>query len=446
MFPNSFIPNFIKLFAPEIGNVGSVGSMSEAEAVDRLFGDSDNEDVETGSSEEAETDEDAESEDEDADEHAEDEDAEASEDEDVLEDEESKEAGAFGPVDKKALLAKYPKLFKDFPDLGKTFAREQKFTEIFPTLEDAEQASQMAQEYAGLSQRIMRHGDSKTLLSEVKRIDPKAFQRFASGFLDSVNDLDRGTYNEIVTPIIRDVVRYVFTQGNNLGNENLVNSARYFSKVLFGNPEVEQLETRKKPQQQDKEADPEREQFERDRANFYSERFKAAAADVGQQIDSDLGSDLDSNIDPQNKMSAFFRDALKERIIKAVHNQLANEPQHARTMNGLWEKAKAAGYPSGMLAKIKQTYLARAKQILPAVRARVKQEAFKTGPVPGSKKSDNKLTAKSRNIPVGRAPSGRSPEGNTNGNKGKAPTGRDVDWRHTSDRDILDGRYTPKGK
>src|SRR6188508_1980225 len=48
------------------------------------------------------------------------------------------------PVRRKEILAKYPKLFKDFPYLEKAYYREQQFTEINPTIEDARVASEKA--------------------------------------------------------------------------------------------------------------------------------------------------------------------------------------------------------------------------------------------------------------------------------------------------------------
>src|SRR5881396_2432670 len=41
------------------------------------------------------------------------------------------------PIPRREILAKYPQLFKDFPYLEKAYYREQQFTELLPTIEDA---------------------------------------------------------------------------------------------------------------------------------------------------------------------------------------------------------------------------------------------------------------------------------------------------------------------
>src|SRR6185436_17783046 len=44
------------------------------------------------------------------------------------------------PVARREILKKYPTLFKDFPYLEKAYYREQQFTELLPTIDDAKQA------------------------------------------------------------------------------------------------------------------------------------------------------------------------------------------------------------------------------------------------------------------------------------------------------------------
>src|SRR6187399_1594582 len=49
------------------------------------------------------------------------------------------------PVRRREILAKYPKLFKDFPYLEKAYYREQQFTEVYPTIQDARAAHEKSQ-------------------------------------------------------------------------------------------------------------------------------------------------------------------------------------------------------------------------------------------------------------------------------------------------------------
>src|SRR5256885_489210 len=67
-------------------------------------------------------------------------DDEEQDDEEEEVDEEPEELNLVTPVRRKEILAKYPNVFKDFPYLEQAYYREQKYTEIFPTIDDASEA------------------------------------------------------------------------------------------------------------------------------------------------------------------------------------------------------------------------------------------------------------------------------------------------------------------
>src|SRR5262245_60605887 len=71
------------------------------------------------------------------------------------------------PVRRKEILAKYPKLFKDFPYLEKAYYREQQFTELLPTIADAKLAVEKAQILDRTEQQVMS-GDIIGVLSAYK--------------------------------------------------------------------------------------------------------------------------------------------------------------------------------------------------------------------------------------------------------------------------------------
>src|SRR5262245_51212983 len=88
--------------------------------------------------EEAETNE--ETSDEDSDEESDEESDELSELEQELQGPTDEQLELVTPVRRREILKKYPNLFKDFPYLEKAYYREQQFTELLPTIEDARNA------------------------------------------------------------------------------------------------------------------------------------------------------------------------------------------------------------------------------------------------------------------------------------------------------------------
>src|SRR6187402_1272386 len=80
------------------------------------------------------------------------------------------------PVRRKEILAKYPKLFKDFPYLEKAYYREQQFTEVFPTIPDAQSAAEKARIMDQVEQEVML-GDITTVLQAARSENQEAFHK-----------------------------------------------------------------------------------------------------------------------------------------------------------------------------------------------------------------------------------------------------------------------------
>src|SRR6187401_3520536 len=86
------------------------------------------------------------------------------------------------PVRRREILAKYPKLFKDFPYLEKAYYREQQFTEINPTIEDARVASEKAK-IMDIVEREIMSGDITSVLAAAKDENQEAFYKVVDNYL-----------------------------------------------------------------------------------------------------------------------------------------------------------------------------------------------------------------------------------------------------------------------
>ena len=94
------------------------------------------------------------------------------------------------PVRRKEILAKYPKLFKDFPYLEKAYYREQQFTELLPTINDAKIAVEKAQVLDKFDCEIMS-GDITTVLEAAKDESQEAFLKIADNYLPALRKVDQ---------------------------------------------------------------------------------------------------------------------------------------------------------------------------------------------------------------------------------------------------------------
>jgi hypothetical protein len=336
------------------------------------------------------------------------------------------EVGDYSPVPREALLKAYPDIFKKFPQINNTFAREQAFTELFPTVEDAQTAADYQEAFIGFEQNIAT-GDPKHLLESVKKLDANIFSRFTGNFMDTLYQVDRDQFNKVVEPITKRLVRHIFADGVRTKNENLVNAAQWFSDYLFGT-EVEKIPAEQKPVNTKTK---EQEEFERRKEEHAEREYHSSLTEVFGIVDKKLDTFL-SNIDPNNKLSAYTKRVLLKDIKEEIGATLRKETPLQRTIGNLWGRGKKFGYTPELRHKIGNLYLTRAKQVAPAIAKRLVREATgNTGPKP---------TIKKTNISSGGRPT-------ANGNKAttassKAPDPKQIDWSKSSDADILRGKAT----
>ena len=220
--------------------------------------------------------------------------AETEEKEDEPEDDESAagiDDGAAG-IELKAIEKAFPGIFKKYPTLKSTIWREQKFTEFFPTLEQARDAYKQSQAFSNFEQEILA-GQSQNLLQNVKTVDPRAFQRFSGSFLNSLQKVDTEAFNNAVGPVILKVIQNVYATGKQHNNEDLTLSAQHISRYLFGDHNVDQIRPPEAPRN---EVSDEEQRIQYERQKFFGERRNTVLSEVVEQTDSVLKRDIDKGL------------------------------------------------------------------------------------------------------------------------------------------------------
>lgn len=439
-------------------NISNTGATSEMDALDALWGDGTNDADESGNESgndetvvdgsvkttdgsqsfgDDETEDDATTEDSDADTGNRSKSAKAkSDDVDAGDEEPDGDVAQYPSIAINDVKAKYPKIFQEFPGLKQTLLREQKYTEVFPTLEHAEVASKKAETFDSFDQDIMS-GSPDLLLTQLYNQAQPIFEEFTGRFLDKVKSVDGKQYNRIVAPIIGELIKSVYAHGIQEKNEDIQNSAQYFAKILF-NRAVENIKV-EKPYQEDKNRpNPEKQQFENDRREFAQKRFESSLEDINDITAKPLEADILKTIDPKDERSDLVNKQLAGEIMNRLYSNLNADTRFMATIKGLWQKAERANYSKEWMNRISSTWTARARTVVKGIRAQVLQDASKKGRnVNGNNRS---LADKNQNrIPTGRAPSG-------NGNRGfsKAPNPKQVDYSKTTDEMLLSGRFVAK--
>lgn len=314
----------------------------------------------------------------------------------------------------KAITAKFPELFKEFPALRHAFFREQEYAKAFPTVEEAQEAAEKAQNFDTLETSIMS-GDPTELIKSIADVDRSTLSKFVENFLPTLyKDASlKELYYQAATPVVENVLRAAAAEGNKRENKNLLYAAQYINEFLFGTTEIN-------PPKEVK-PDPEKEKFEKERAEFYEGKFQEFHKEVDTAVGESLKKIISSGL--EDTLSPFLRDKITEEVMKQIDAQIVSDPQHMRIMNNLWMRARKAGLPKEFQGRIKSAYLERVKPLIPVIRDKVRKEALRT-----SSEKKNVSQFKPHKDLAG------SPARQGNARSVKAS---EIDWSKASDEDVI---------
>lgn len=369
----------------------------------------------------------------DEDEKDEDEDEEDEDDKDKEDKEEEDDDRPAAGLRFKDLKKAYPDVFKKFPVLGTILREHRELSEVFATPDDAKEALQDAEFFRDLERDIMS-GDADKLIKSVKTSNPDAFANLALDMVERIQKDDDKLYSRIVTPAIVSMLKAATADAEGAGNQNLKHAALYIAKYLWGKPEIPELKGREKPKEDDKVATA-REMFENERAaDFRSEVISLSS--------EGLDSAIKSRLDPKDeRLKPYIRRAIIRDVKNEIGDRLGNDVRHTRAMDSLYERSRRAGFNRESKRTFSNAYLQAAKALLPEVMKKVLKEAVGESRQRDRKEEDRepRRDREQRREPTREARNSDRPQRQTR----HTPTARDIDWKRTSDKDILNDRYTP---
>jgi hypothetical protein len=320
------------------------------------------------------------------------------------------------------IKTKYPTFFKDFPDMRHMMGREREFTNLFGTVPEAKEAVELLKDYGQLDE-LVTTGNVKDFLSVVKNNDEKVYDSFVGNFLDDLKKQDSDRYIELTMPINEIALRTAYNSGKNSGNKNLMYAAEHLSQFLFGTPAVahgEKTTIKERTKVEDKKEstiDKERQEFQQEKGRTLYREFDSEAVRI-------LKSEIIDGLDPNNRMSDYLKNRLVDDIITTLDGNLKHDEDHNRLMDSVFKKAEEDGFSISYRDRLVRAYLKRARELMPKIRKSIRMKAL-GGKVDIKKKKEKK----SGPITSGGASPSSSASKHTDAKK--------VDWRNTSDLDIL---------
>lgn len=316
------------------------------------------------------------------------------------------------PFKRKEILAKYPDVFKDFPYLEKAYFRDQQFTEIFPTIEDAKETVEKAETLDKFEGRIMS-GEIGDVLTAVRDQDNKAFNKIVDNYLPALAKVSPEAYYHVLGNVIKNTIMSMVQESKRSNNEGLQVAAQLLNQFIFGTSEF----TRPTKLAGEQDNTDERSEVEQERARFTRERFETVRDDLNTKIHNVLKSTIDGHIDPRKSMTDYVRKNAVRDAMDILERVMRQDPRFNTFLDSLWKKAFESKFDRVSTDKIKAAYLSRAKTLLPSVIKKARIDALSGQ---GKSKRDDNDEESDRRGPV---PAGRTPSTQTREKKGEIPKG-----------------------
>lgn len=276
------------------------------------------------------------------------------------------------PVRRKEILAAYPDLFKKFPYLEKAYYREQQFTEIVPTIEDAKEAVAKANVLDQFSQDISAGKLERAMLA-VKQSGDEAFHHLVDNYMANLAKVDREAHLHVVGNIIKQTVNGMLETARESNNEELQEAAKILTRFVFGRDKVAPPSALSQPKQENtKEAE-----IQQKEQALLKRQFDDARESLNTRVANVLKGTIEGNIDPRNSMTDYVKRNATRDCQEKLETLLEGDKRLGMVIDKLWEAAFKDGFTKSSLDKIKSAYLTRAKTLLPTVIKQARNEALK---------------------------------------------------------------------
>lgn len=317
---------------------------------------------------------------------------------------------------------KYADLFKDIPELRAAYFQLPKYQEVFADPEMAKEARGKAEEYDVIERTLVNDTNPEFLLKTLGQNQPKALVKLMKAFPSTLQKLDHEeAYRALANPIIEDLLYHAEQYGSRVKDKNLYLAARHIANFIWANggeiPDITKREVAKAPSEAEQ-------QLEKERHQFRQERLNTALTAIGTECASSVTGILSSKL---GGLTPFEKKMLIKEARTELDETLKKDTALQNTLKTLWDKAANDGYSPASKDRIKNAWLSRAKAVAPGIRNRLRDEAI------GSRTNGGDTTKQPQKkrsfVSKGGAP--------VKGSMRSVLDPHKIDWRKTSDEDIL---------
>lgn len=263
-----------------------------------------------------------------------------------------------GRVDFSTLKKEYPDLFKKYPEMRDVIFRDQAYTKVLGSVEEAREAAQKAEIFDFMDQKLTQ-GDPTPL---IKSLNDSALERFSTSILPALAERNPEMLMKATKPLIMNLIRNMDKENDgSVEGKNKAAAARILKRFLYGGDySIPAKEDALEPDS----VRQEREKLQGQQDRLWQEKaddFRTQRDDFTHRKLSELVS---SQLDPTNAMAKGVRKALVDRVIADIGDRLANDEVHMSNMNALMRRAAKSGYSRQLIGQQVNAYLARARHLV----------------------------------------------------------------------------------
>lgn len=299
---------------------------------------------------------------------------------------------------RKEILAKYPDIFKDFPGVERAIYREQKYSEILPTIEDARAAVDKANVLDEYEKEIMG-GSTESLLASVRDNNKEAFAKVIDNYLPTLYKVDQHSYYHTIGNVIKHTIISMVRDGKEQNDENLSQAAAVLNQYIFNTSQFTHPQKLSREELVDDGSKEREEEVNKRERDFLERQFDSAKTDLGTRVDNILKASVDKAIDPNSSMTDYVKRTATREVLEGLEDLVSRDTRFRAIYDKLWERAFESDFDRESMDRIKSAYLSKAKTLLPILIRRSRNEALKGL---NRKVSDDDTRDRKGPLPVGK--------------------------------------------
>lgn len=290
------------------------------------------------------------------------------------------------PVRRRDILKKYPNFFKEFPYMERAYYREQQFTELLPTIDDAKKAVAKSATLDRFESELV-DGNLENVLGALKKTDAHGFDKLVDNYLPNLAKVDERAYHHIIGNLIKQTVMTMVKEGKATadkdGNSVLINAASVLYQYVFGSSQFEAPKNLAgdRPKEDDKVNQKERE--------FNQKQLNTAQSELTDRVSNVIKNTIANNIDPKKSMTDYVRRNAERDALETVQKLMSGDSRFRTILDKLWERAFQQDYSKSSLDAIKSACHSKAKTLLPAVIKKARNEALRGSGIRVKKEKDD---------------------------------------------------------